>query len=256
MNRIFSIALLVMLWIATAVGQNEQASALISEGDRYSEKAFDNQKALASFEKALKAEPNNAEILWRISRSYVDIGEHLPAGTKEEKTKQLEYYQKSTDFANQAIGANPNSSMAYTRRAIANGRIALFKGIWDALDLVKQVKADCEKAIQLDNGNAAAHYVLARTHYKVCEKPKMIRWPLGLSWGNLDESRAQYEKAIALRPNFIMYRLDAARTYVELDEYGLAREQLTKIQTLGTEDEDDNQFRKEAKELLEKIQDK
>ena len=84
----------------------------------------------------------------------------------------------------------------------------------------------------------------------------MIRWPLGLSWGNLDESRAHYEKAIALRPGFIMYRLDAARTYVELDEYSFAREQLTKIQSLGTEDEDDNQFRKEAKELLEKIKDK
>lgn len=256
MKHLFITMIFIAAIAAAAIAQDNPSAALISEGDNYSEKMFDNEKALASFEKALKTDPNNAEILWRISRSYVDIGEHLPAGTKEEKAKQLDYYQKSADFAAKAVTANPNSSMSYTRRAIANGRIALFKGIWDALDLVKQVKADCEKAIQLDNGNAAAHYVLARTHYKVCEKPKMVRWPLGLSWGNLDESRAQYEKAIALRPAFIMYRLDAARMYVELDEYGLAREQLTKIQSLGTEDEDDNQFRKEAKELLEKIKDK
>jgi tetratricopeptide (TPR) repeat protein len=255
MKHIFFSILLVSVLSVAAVGQSSTAS-LIAEGDNYSEKVFDNQKALASYEKALKSDPNNVEILWRISRSYVDIGEHLPAGTKEEKAKQMEYYQKSTDYANKAIAANGSHSMAYTRRAIANGRVALFKGIWDALDLVKQVKADCEKALELDPNNAAAHYVLARTHYKVCEKPKMVRWPLGLSWGNLGDSRAHFEKAIALRPGFIMYRLDAARLYVELDEYGLAREQLTKIQTLGTEDEDDNQFRKEAKELLEQIKNK
>lgn len=252
--------LISMIFVAAIVsmasGQGNPSSALIAEGDNYAEKVFDNPKALASYEKALKSDPINVEILWRISRSYVDIGEHLPAGTKEEKAKQMDYYQKATEYANKAIAANGSSSMAYTRRAISNGRVALFKGIWDALDLVKQVKADCEKAIELDKANAAAHYVLARTHYKVCEKPKMVRWPLGLSWGNLDDSRSHFEKAIELRPGFIMYRLDAARMYVEIDEYGLAREQLAKIQTLATEDEDDNQFRKEAKELFEQIKNK
>ena len=53
-----------------------------------------------------------------------------------------------------------------------------------------------------------------------------------------------------------MYRLDCARAYVEMDEYGKAREHLVKITTLPQEDEDDNIFRKEAAELLEKIKDK
>jgi tetratricopeptide (TPR) repeat protein len=256
MIRLWKIFLIALTLTAAAAAQNGQIAQLIDEGDKYSEKAFDNQKALDSFEKALKLNANDCEVLWRISRSYVDIGEHLPSGTKEEKAKQVEHYQKALDYANKAIAANPKSSMAYTRRAIANGRIALFKGIWDSIDLVKQVRADCEKAIELDKNNPAAYYLLGRTNAKVCEKPKMIRWPLGLSWANLDDARANYEKAIALRPSFIMYRLDAARTYVELDEYGIAREQLVKIQSMPTEDEDDTQFRKDAKELLEQIKNK
>jgi len=230
--------------------------AQIALGDSFSTQTFENQKALDAFMKAYDADPNNYEILWRISRTYVDIGEHFPAGTDEEKQKVLETYQKALDFAELAVKANPNGTMGYTRRAIANGRVALFKGVWDSIDLVKQVKADCEKAIALDGSNAGAYYVLGRTNAKLCEKPKIIRWPLGLGWANYDDARASYEKAIAIRPTFIMYRLDAARTYVELDQYDKAKEQLTRIASLPTEDEDDNQFRKEAKELLEKIKDK
>jgi tetratricopeptide (TPR) repeat protein len=236
--------------------QKEAVSAIIAIGDSFSTKTFENQKAIEAFMKAYAVEPNNYDVLWRISRTYVDIGEHQPATTEEDKIKQLETYQKALDFAELAVKANPNEAMGYTRRAIANGRVALFKGVWDSIDLVKQVKADCEKAIQLDKDNPAAYYVLARTHAKLCEKPKIIRWPLGLSWANYEDARANYEKAIAMRPTFIMYRLDAARTYVELDEYDKAKEQLTRITVLPTEDEDDNQFRKEAKDLLEKIKDK
>ena len=236
--------------------QKVNVDSVIAASDEFSTKTFENKKSLDVLMKVYTADSNNYEILWRISRAYADIGELLPAVTQEEKTKQLETYQKSLDFAEFAVKANPNASMGYTRRAIATGRVALFKGVWDSIDLVKQVRADCEKAIELDKNNPAAYYVLARTHAKLCEKPKIIRWPLGLSWANYDDAEANYEKAIALRPTFIMYRLDAARTYTELDEYDKAKEQLTKIATLPTENQSDNQFRIEAKELLEEIKDK
>lgn len=231
-------------------------TALIQQGDNYATKTFEDQKALDTFLKALKFDSNNYEVLWRISRSYVTIAQHLPDFTDEQKTKQLETYEKGLDYANRAIKANPRGSEGYTRRAIANGRVALFKGVWDSIDIVKQVRADCNKAIELDSNNATPYYVLARAHAKLCEKPKFIRWPLGLAWANLDTAAANYEKAIAHRPDFIMFRLDAARNYVELEEYQKAKEQLYKIPSLPTEDEDDPQYRKEANELLETIKNK
>jgi len=246
----------VTLCTAAVFDDNDKVRQLIADGDNFSEKVFDNKKALEKFDEALSLSPNNYDILWRLSRTYVDIGEHLSSKSDAEKQKQMEMYEKSLDYAKKAVAVNPNGAMGYTREAIANGRIALFRGIWESLSLVKQVKADCEKAIALDATGPAAYYLLGRTNVKVCEKPKFVRWPLGLGWANMDDAIKNYEKAIELRPTFIMYRLDCARAFVEMDEYEKAREQLNKIATLSKEDEDDDVFRKDAAELLETIKEK
>ncbi len=239
-----------------SVQQPDRVAQLIAEGNDYSEKQFDNQKALDKYMQADALSPNNDEILWRISRAYVDIGEHMPSATDDDKDKQLETYQKALDYASKAIASNPKNSMAYCRRAIASGRVALFKGVFSVGGLVNATREDCLKAIDLDANNAAAYYVLGRSNAKLVEKPKIVRWPLGLGWGNIDDAIKNYEKAMVLRPDFIMYHLDAARAYVENDDYAKAKEQLNIIPALSKEDEDDEQFRKEAKELLEKIKDK
>ncbi len=245
--------LLTVLILCSTLLYSQSVQDLISEADNYSTVTYENQKALDKLLQAEKMDQNNFSIQWRISRSYVDIGEHVPNKTDEEKEKQLEYYQKAFEYADKAVKAKPDSSMGYVRRAIANGRVALFKGVWSAIDFVKQVKADCEKAISLDPNNAAAYYILGRTHAKLCEKPKMIRWPLGLGWANMEESLKNYDKSIALRPTFILYRLDAARAYNEEDNIAKAKELLISISALPKQDEDDEQYKKEAKELLEKI---
>ncbi|MGH2566766.1 MAG: tetratricopeptide repeat protein [Bacteroidota bacterium] len=240
--------------LAQAAGRDSTpVQLLLVEGNEFAENLFDNHRALTKYMEALALEPGNHEILWRISRCYVDIGEHLPTSTDAEKAFQLETYEKALEYANKAIAANPRASMGYTRRAIANGRIALFSGVWGSIDLAKQTRADLETALELDPMSAAAHYVMGRTHAKVSEKPKILRWPLGLSWASLEDAVKHYERAISLRPDFILYRLDCARAYYELDEYEKAREQLRTIETLPTGDEDDDQFRREAKELWEKM---
>lgn len=251
MKKIHILVFLVAVCFLPAGAQS--VNDLIRQADHFSTVEFQNQQALDKLVAAEKIDSTNYEVLWRISRSYVDIGEHLPNTTDAEKDAQLKYYEKAAAYAERAVKAQPDSSMGYVRRAIADGRVALFKGVWSAIDYVKQVRDDCLKAIALDPNNATAYYVLARTHAKLCEKPKLVRWPLGLGWANMDESIEYYDKAIALRPNFIMYRLDAARAYAEEDNDVKAKELLTSIATLPKEDEDDDQFRKEAKDLLEKI---
>ena len=240
---------------AFTIDDSTHVIQLITQGNEFAEKVFDNQKALEKYNEALALSPNDYEILWRLSRTYVDIGEHLPKNTDAEKDKQLEFYEKSVDFAQKAITANPIGAMGYTRKAIANGRIVLFKGFLKIPGLVNQTKADCEKAISLNPLDATAYYVLGRAHAKVMEKAGIVRWAAGLNWASMDDAIKNYEKSIELRPNFIMYRLDCAKAYIEMDEYKKAREHLTKIATLPKEDEDDDTFRKEATELLEKIKD-
>lgn len=238
---------------------SQNVESLIAEGDKYTSE-FNNQKALEKYLEAEKLSPKNWEICWRISRAYVDIAEHMPNSNEEEKQAQLKTYELSLKYAEKAIQLAPDQSINYVRRAITNGRIALFKGVFSAVGLVKKVKDDLDKAIQLGNGGdvvqSLAHYVYGRTHYSVCEKPYLVRLPIGLGWGDMKKSIEEYNKAIKLRPDFRMYHLDLAKAYIKEKDYKKAKEHLYKIENISVKDEDDEMFLKESKELLASIKDK
>jgi tetratricopeptide (TPR) repeat protein len=234
---------------------SDTVRALLAQANDLVTVQFDNEAGLKLYQEVEELDPENYEALWGISRCYIDIGEHLPAKTDEEQTVQLGMYEKALAYANRAIDVKPTGSQGFLRRAIANGRIALFKGVWESLDLVKAVKEDAEKAITLDPGDATAYYIMGRTHAKVSEKPGIIRWPLGLGWASYEEAVEYYEKALELRPDFIMYRLDAARAYIELDEYETARKHLRAVVDIADQDEDDGTYRQEAMDLAEQIMD-
>jgi len=252
--------LLLLFFFFSALAFSQSVNDLIKEGDNYSTKQFNNQKALEVLLKADKLEANNPEVLWRISRSYVDIAEHMPSSSDEQKDAQLAKYQLALDYADKAIKADPNASVNYLRRSIAKGRIALFKGVFKVIGLVNDVKKDCEKAIKLGNGGndvqASSHYVLGRSHAKVCEKPYLVRLPLGLGWGDMNTSFAEFKKAIELRPNFRMYHLDYAKALIEEEDFKKAKEELYKIPYIKEVDEDDDLYLAESKKILETIKNK
>lgn len=256
---IYKLLFIAALFFISSVSFAQSLEELLKEGDNYVAQ-FDNQKALEVYQKADHLYPNNWEVYWRLSRAYVDIGEHLPDKTDKEKDTQLEYYKKAFDYADKAVKLAPTQSITYVRRAIASGRIALFEGVFSAVGTVKDVKNDCEKAIQLGNGGnyvqALAHYVLGRTHLKVCEKPYLVRLPLGLGWGDTEKAVQLLETANKLRPNFRMFMLELAKAYIEEDEYDKAKDLLLKIEKAPVADEDDDKVLVEAKQLYEKIKNK
>lgn len=231
---------------------------LITEGDKYYSE-FNNEKALDVFTKADQLYPNNWEVYWRFSRTYVDIGEHMPTSTDEQEEAQLATYQKSLNYADKAVKIAPNTSVTYLRRAIANGRIALFKGIFSVAGVVNAVKDDCEKAIKLGNGGdfiqAVSHYVYARTHAKVSEKWAPARAILGLGWGDINIALKEYKKAIELKSDYMMIYVDYARALIEEDDYTTARKMLNKALECPILDEDDNKRIQEAKNLMKEIED-
>ncbi|HUI30112.1 MAG TPA: tetratricopeptide repeat protein [Candidatus Acidoferrales bacterium] len=217
---------------------------------------FDNKGAYEVLIDANKNFPHNADVLWRLSRVEVHIGDRMPASTDDQKNEQIKVYQAALSYADSAVAADPKNSMAYTYRAAANGKIALFKGVFSVAPVVKQVRDDCERAISLDPNNSIAYYILGRTHAKLAEKPSVFRWPLGLSWGNLDDAIRFYQKAVSLDPNFVMFRLDLAKAYVTDDEYQKARDELNAIPPIPKRDEGDDSLKVEAQKILQEINNK
>lgn len=249
---------LTVIFLFSNLVFSQSAAQLIEEGDKYYSK-FENEKALEAYKKAEKLDQNNVESLWKISRAYVDLGEHMPASTDEQEEAQLATYQKALEYAEKSVKAAPNLSVTYLRRAVANGRIALFKGIFSVAGVVNSVKADLEKAIQLGNGGndiqAVAHYVFARTHAKTSDKWKPARSVLGLGWADNEIAIQEYKKAIELKPNFVMFYVDYAISLIREDEYKTAREMLNKALNSPVDDEDDDKRKAEAKQLLIDIKD-
>jgi tetratricopeptide (TPR) repeat protein len=233
---------------------------LLTKGDSYLDVDFNNQKALETYQSADKQSPNNWEIYWRLSRTYVYIAEKMPDNTSDQKDAQLAVFEKAYDYANNAVKFAPDKSVTFLRRAVANGKIALFKGVFSVAGIVNAVKADCEKAINLGNGGnyvqGLAHYVLARTNDKVSEKWAPARAVIGLGWANLENAFNEYNTAIKIYPNFRMFYLDFAQAYIKKDNYANAKEMLRKVIESPKRDENDDELLAEAKNLLEQIKNK
>jgi len=229
---------------------------LIQEGDKYNTE-FNHKKSLESYQKADKLSPANWDILWRISRALVDIANKMPEGNDQQKDAKFNKYKESFTYADSAVKLASDQSVTYLRRAIVNGRITLFQGVFSAIGTVDDVKSDSERAIQLNNGGnyvqALSHYVLGRTHAKVCEKSYLIRLPLGLGWGDMEVAIRELQNAIKLKPNFRMFHLELAKAYIEEDEYELAKQNLLLVEKAPFVLEDDEEYLKEAKQLLKEV---
>jgi thioredoxin-like negative regulator of GroEL len=61
------------------------------------------------------------------------------------------------------------------------------------------------------------------------------------------------ERAVASRPEHVYHRLELAEVLVDLKRYTQAREQLERIPQLPVRDVLDEQYKREAAELLERI---
>ncbi|NJD22441.1 MAG: hypothetical protein FIA82_07195 [Melioribacter sp.] len=236
----------------------QSLDALLEEGEKYY-KQFNNEKALEVFKKAEKIDANNAEVLWKLSRTYVDIADRMPTSTGEQEDAQLAVFQKALDYADKSVKQKPDLSAGFLRRAIANGKIALFKGVFSVAGVVNSVRADVEKAIQLGNGGnfiqGVAHYVLGRTHAKTSEKWKPARAILGLGWADNEIALTEYKKAIEIYPGYMMFYVDYANSLIREDDYKTAREMLNKALTCQFQHQDDEKRLAEAKKTLNDIKD-
>ncbi|MCX7876765.1 MAG: hypothetical protein N2321_11470 [Melioribacteraceae bacterium] len=254
-----SLKLFAILFAITSLLSAQSVSTLIDEAEKYY-KEFNNEKILDALKKAEKIDPKNFDVLWMLSRTYVDIADKMPKSTSEQEQAQLKMYETALDYANKAINVDGTKSARYLRRAIANGKIALFKGVFSVAGVVNSVKADAEKAIQLGNGGnfvqGVAHYVLARTHAKTSEKWKPARSVLGLGWADNQIALKEFKKAIEIYPGYLMFYVDYANSLIREDEFDLAKQMLNKALTCQFQHQDDEKRLAEAKQLLNDIKNK
>jgi len=210
------------------------------------------EKALELTTAALKTQPQNQDLLWRHSRALVGTADRM-----KDKSKQLATYEQAKSVAEQVIVANPQNMYGYLRRAIAAGKIALFKGVLETRELVLLTRNDAQKAIELNNAGTyelgLAHYLLGRVHLKLSETPKVMRMPLGLGWGTVQEAETHLSKAVATFPDSPGFHVDYAKALMKLEKTSQAKEELQKATSLKPLDASDVERIQEAKDLLKSM---
>src|SRR5512140_451830 len=235
----------------------QTAAEHIGEGDAAYAK-FDDQTALEHYQAALKLEPANYEALWKASRAMVDIADVIPATDKDVKARQMKLYTDATALARKAVGANPNDTWGHFQLAAANGKRLLMLGKKEQIEASKQVKAEIDKAIELDPTNHLAYHALGRWHRRMDEIGGAKRFFGGMIYesipkGSFAESEKNLRKAIELHPEYVNHYLELGRTLVAEKKTDEAAQSFQKAIDLPKTTSKDDVLKAEAKAELAKL---
>lgn len=222
---------------------------------------FDDQKALEHYQEALKLEPNHYEALWKASRAMVDIADVIPASDKDIKDRQKKMYAEATAIARKAVAANPNDTWGHFQLAASNGKRLLLLGKKEQIDASKAVRAEIDKAIELDPTNHLAYHALGRWHRRMDEIGGAKRVFGSILYGSIpkgsfEESEVNLRKAIELHPEFVIHYLELGRTLVALKKLDDAAEAFQKCIDLPKTTSKDDVTKEEARAELANLKSK
>ena len=216
---------------------------------------FDNYSALKYYIKAYKFDSTNYDVAWKLSRTYVDVGE-----IKKNKNERKIFYQKGLKYAIKATEINSEGAKGYLSCSIAVGRVALDAGKKEQVKLSKEVKNYVDKSIELDPSDDIAWHVLGRWNRKMATLGWVQRKFANIFLGGLpkdasvDNAVTCFKKAIEINPNSIRHHLELGITYEKQKEKELARVEYKRALELPIQDSDDSELKKEAKKRLNDIE--
>jgi tetratricopeptide (TPR) repeat protein len=252
-----SLILLAFVAILAVMSYGQTAADHIKAGDEAYAK-FDDQKALEQYLEAIKLEPQNYEALWKASRADVDIADVITGTDKDSKQRRMKLYTDGTDYGKKAVAVNPNDTWGHFQVAAALGKKLLMLGQKEQVDGSKLIKAEIDKAIQLDPSNDLAYHALGRWHRRIAEIGGAERFFGSILYGSIPkgtfaESEKYLKKAVDMKPEFINHRLELGMTYVSLKKYGLAAQEFQKAIDLPKTTSKDDVLKAQAQAELAKL---
>lgn len=211
------------------------------------------RQALATLSGLREEHPEHAGVLWRLSRTKVDLGEQA---SREEEQERL--YREALADAEEAIAADSTNAQAYLAAAIAAGRVGLISGTREKVEMSRQVKEHVDRALELDPASPAAYHVRGRWHYEVASLGFFSRAVVRTVYGGLPDASYEaavedFQRSIELDDR-VVDRLELGRTYLALDQEDRARAELQKALELPNKDPDDPDYKEDARSLLDELE--
>ncbi len=202
--------------------------------------------------KAVQADNTNVEAL-TLAAFYADKEGNRQTNVE----KRNAYYESSKIFAERALQLFPNDAEANYVMGVALGRIALISSSKEKVRLSKQIKELGDKCIQLNPHHAGGYHLLGKWNYEVynlnfLEKAAVNMLFGGLPAADINKSCTFLQKAIALRPDYLLYKFDLAKSLHDANKIADAVAELKIVIASKPNTQDDFSIIVEAKKLLNK----
>jgi tetratricopeptide (TPR) repeat protein len=240
------IVLLVMILVALALlclSQQAESQALIAQGDELYTQRADLAKAkdaLAKYQEALLKGGSDYEAYWKMARAEYWIGGHTEEGKLAKAAFELGIY-----YAKKAVALEPEKPDGHYWLGVNYGKYGEARGVLKSLFLVKPIKAEMNKVVELDRSYefGGADRVLGRVYYKLP----------GFAGGSNAKSLEHLLKSKEYGPNDATTRMFLADTYLALDKVEEARQELEYLIGMTSAPEDQaetEELQVQAKKML------
>ncbi len=192
----------------------------IEQGDEYFS-SFDNHSALNSYLDAYKIEPDNYEILYRLARSYNDLGEEYHEYRKKDSSEIM--IKKAIDFSKKLKNNFPDSAAAYAYLAMSYGNDALYEGGKEKIKLAYKIEENAKKSLQINPDQYLAYVILGIYYRQIADFSWFERMFANTFFGDVpdgtfEQSVEMFKKALDVKPRTIVASFQLALTYSFMGE--------------------------------------
>jgi tetratricopeptide (TPR) repeat protein len=253
-----AVIFLIFMFVAVIAFSKAQADYdYMHEGDVYHDK-YDNINAVRSYEKALKASPNNYWVLSKLTLSYDDAGEEMLELKKHDEAEA--YVNNAVNYAELLQNKYPDSALAYTWLALSYGNIAMFKGGREKIKYAFKVKYNAEKAMKMNPADVYPYIILGIYYREAAglnwfEKLFAKSFLGGVPEGTYEESKQMFYKSLSIDHEIISAYYNLSKTYNKLDDKKDEIDCLKKVIQLPVRNFRDKYSKIKANVRLEKLQD-
>lgn len=248
MNKcFFALALLVVSGLPAFA----QDVTVVLKKAATAEAAFREDEALSLYQQALRLQPHSVMVLCHCCDLCCRIGNRLP-----DRDGRIRYFKTAFQYAQTAYRLDSTSSEVNVMMGFSLGRLTLIQTNKERVETAVAIKRYAERAIRYDPANFKAYIILGRWNYEVSNlnffERTFARWFYGeLPAASLADAIRDYEKSLALRPDFMLNYYELAKALHRDGQDRQAIGLLKKMEGLHDEMYDDRTVRAEGKKFVQ-----
>jgi tetratricopeptide (TPR) repeat protein len=216
-----------VLFVGGFAASAAEVAATIAAGDAAMDR-LDLEAGIAAYRSVLEAEPASYEATWKLVRALTD-----KATLSKAPTEQEGLCVEAETLARKAVSLSPSDANGHAYLAVAVGKLALFEGGKRKVELSKEVKAEAEKALELNPDDDVALHVLAIWNREMVELGWFLKSFAQLLYGkfppaSLDVAITDLRRASELKPDVIPHHVELGITLASAKRWSEAKAELDK----------------------------